>query len=75
MIVLVAIDRESNNYRIEKSGIPDIGTTTPEIIADIEFQFIAAGTHDVALKQWLLGAPIGIRRCTRDQFTVVIESK
>ena len=75
MIVLVAFDRESNNYRIQKGGIPDIGTTTSEVIADIEFQFVAASTHDLTFEQRLLGAPIGIRRCTRDQLTVVIESK
>ena len=60
MIVLVTLDRKSNDDGIQKSGVVNSDVVAAKIVSYVKLEFVGSGDHRITIKQRLLRSPIGV---------------
>jgi hypothetical protein len=71
MIVLVTLDRESNDDGIQKSGVVNSDVAAAKIVSYVELEFVSSGDHRITVEQRLLRSSIGIACGSGDLLTPI----
>ena len=62
MVVLIALDGELYDDRIQKRRIINSDIATAKIVSDVELKFVGSAKHRGTVEQGPFRAPIGVRR-------------
>jgi hypothetical protein len=71
MIVLVTLDRESNDDGIQKRGVINGDVAAAKIVSYVKLEFVGSGDHRITVEQRLLRSPIGIACGSGDLLTPI----
>lgn len=75
MIVLACTYRKSNDDRIEKCRIVELGASCAKVRTNVELEFVLAGHEQLLRQQRVLGSPVVVRDGRRLELAATFERK
>ena len=73
MVVLVVLDRESNDDRIQERRIVNRDISPAKVVSNVKLEFIGPGKHRSTGKQVLFCTTVGVRRGIGNQLALLCQ--